>query len=427
MANEETMVARTPIRITKRIVDAAVPDGDKERVIWDSELKGFGVRVRPSGMKSYIVHKRIGRRQFKYTIGNHGAPWTVDTAREQALKAILAAAQTGENPSAKKRSVREQLSVAELIEEYLTAGKLDKPEKGERTWYVEASVLRRHAGPMLGSKPIGSLTPEILTRWQADVVNGKTSVDQKTKRRGRAIVKGGRGIAPRAMGALSAMLSWAVTKGFVVENPALKVQKLPDRRRDRFLTEDEVRRMFDVMRGLEKAGEITPASHDVIMLLALTGARPAEIMGLRWSEIDSARGFATLPADRHKTGKSGEPRIIHFNEAAKDVLKRRPRHTEFVFPDATGAQPIKRVQDAWELIRERADLPGVVLYTLRHSFASFAIDDGESLYVVGRALGHKKAATTERYAHVRDGLAQRVAAGVGAKLTAISRKSERDE
>lgn len=421
------MSVRSKVRLTKRLVDATVADEHREIVIWDTELKGFGLRIRPGGAKSYIVHKRIGRRQFKYTIGTHGAPWTVETAREQALKAMLQAAQSGIDPSAEKRSVREQLSVAELVEEYLTTGRADKPEKRPRSWEVEASVLRRHVVPLLGSKPVRTLTPEILRRWQGDVVAGKTSIDVRTKKRGRAIVTGGPGIAPKAMGALSAMLTWGVSKGHLAANPAMNVKKLPDRRRDRYLSEDEVRRMFTAMAELEAAGEINPTSHDAIMLLALTGARPSEIFGLRWSEVDFTRGYALLPPDRHKTGRTGEPRIIQFNEAALKILAKRPRHTEFVFPDNSGRKPISRVQDAWELIRETAKLDGTVLYTLRHSFASFAIDQGESLYVVGRALGHRKAATTERYAHVRDALAQRVAAGVGNKLSALAGKIRRDE
>lgn len=249
-------------------------------------------------------------------------------------------------------------------------------------------------------------------------------LQREAHRQSLAIVTGGRGVAVRAMTSVSAMLSWAVSKGLLKENPAFRVKKLPDRRRERFLSEEEVQRMFQAMGDLERSGEISPASHDVIMLLALTGARQSEVIGLRWSEVDMNHGHATLPPDRHKTGSSGASRILHFNEAALSVLKRRPRHTEFVFPDSTGHQPIKRVQDAWEKVRDRADLRDAVLYTLRHSFASFAIDEGESLYVVGRALGHRKAATTERYAHIRATLAQRVASSVGTKMAALAKKAD---
>jgi integrase len=229
------------------------------------------------------------------------------------------------------------------------------------------------------------------------------------------------------MSALSSMLTWAVKRGMIPSNPALKVDKLQQRRRNRFLSEEEARRMFAVMGELLENGHINQTQYDVLFLLALTGARPSEIMGLRWSELDLARGFAAIPPNRHKTGASGELRVIQFDKTAIDLLRSRPRDTEWVFPDATGTKPLSRVQDAWEKVRGAADLKDAVVYTLRHSFASFAIDQGESLYVVGRAMGHRKAATTERYAHVRDALAQRVVAGVGARLASLAAESDKGE
>ncbi len=301
------------------------------------------------------------------------------------------------------------------------------PNKRPRTWEVELSALRRHVVPLLGTKVTQQLSPEMIRKWQSDVVAGKTAIDERTKARGRAIVTGGQGAATRAMSALSSMLTWAVKRGMIPSNPALKVDKLQQRRRNRFLSEEEARRMFAVMGELLENGHINQTQYDVLFLLALTGARPSEIMGLRWSELDLSRGFAAIPPNRHKTGASGELRVIQFDKTAIDLLRSRPRDTEWVFPDATGLKPLSRVQDAWEKVRDAADLKDAVVYTLRHSFASFAIDQGESLYVVGRAMGHRKAATTERYAHVRDALAQRVVAGVGARLASLAADSDKSE
>jgi integrase len=310
---------------------------------------------------------------------------------------------------------------------YRVEGRIDMPNKRPRTWEVELSALRRHVVPLLGTKVTQQLSPEMIRKWQSDVVAGKTAIDERTKARGRAIVTGGQGAATRAMSALSSMLTWAVKRGMIPSNPALKVDKLQQRRRNRFLSEEEARRMFAVMGELLENGHINQTQYDVLFLLALTGARPSEIMGLRWSELDLSRGFAAIPPNRHKTGASGELRVIQFDKTAIDLLRSRPRDTEWVFPDATGLKPLSRVQDAWEKVRDAADLKDAVVYTLRHSFASFAIDQGESLYVVGRAMGHRKAATTERYAHVRDALAQRVVAGVGARLASLAADSDKSE
>lgn len=415
----------TNVRLTKRAVDAAAAPASGEYTLWDTDLKGFGLRIREGGSKIYIVKRRVKGRQFKLTIGRHGSPWTPETARECAAQALREAT-LGIDPSSDRREARTDLTVKELFELYQSEGPASLPDKRPRTWEVEFSALRRHVVPLLGSKGCRHLTPDMLRKWQSDVVAGKTAVDERTKVRGRAIVTGGPGATTRAMSALSSMLSWAVRRGLMSENPALKVEKLKQKRRNRFLSEDEAARMFAAMDDLVAKGLLNPMHRDAILLMALTGARPSEIMGLRWSELDLARGFAAIPPERHKTGASGELRVIQFDATAIEVLRNRPRIGSFVFPDATGTQPIKRVQDSWERIREAAELDGVVLYTLRHSFASFAIEQGENLYVIGRAMGHRKAATTERYAHVRDALAQRVVASVGAKLASVRRRGQEE-
>lgn len=417
------MPSAEPVRLTKRIVDAAMAPPSGEYTLWDSDLKGFGLRVRAGGSKIYVVKQRVHGRQFKLTIGKHGSPWTPDSARERAAQALRDAT-VGIDPSSEKREARTDLSVRELLELYREEGPANSPDKRPRTWEVEFSALRRHVVPLLGSNRCRQLTPEMIRKWQADVVAGKTAVDERTKARGRAIVTGGPGATARAMSALSSMLSWAVRRGLMAENPALKVKKLKQKRRNRFLSEAEAVRMFSTMDELTATGMINPAHRDAILLMALTGARPSEILGLRWSEVDLERGFAALPPERHKTGASGDLRVIQLDATALDVLRDRPQLGPFVFPDSTGAQPIKRVQDSWERIREVAGLEGTVLYTLRHSFASFAIEQGENLYVIGRAMGHRKAATTERYAHVRDALAQRVVASVGAKLASARKRGQ---
>ena len=173
---------------------------------------------------------------------------------------------------------------------------------------------------------------------------------------------------------------------------------------------------------------ITATHADAFRLLLLTGARKTEIAGLLWSEVDLPQRRLVLPPERTKAGaKTGERRIA-LSEAARQLLADRPRakagttHAAYVFPAARGAEgPTKGLQKAWERLKARADadalraaekaglpstdalsLADLRIHDLRHSFASFAVADGASLFLVGRALGHADARTTERYAHLAD-------------------------
>src|SRR5579871_411015 len=196
-------------RITKRTVDALAP-ADREFVKWDGELKGFGVRVRPSGAMSFIAFYRTGGRNSpvrKVTIGSVGKI-EVEKAREAARK-ILAGAELGHDHAAEKARTRAQKSVSELCDLYLVEG---CETKKSSTLNADRGRIAHHIKPLLGKKRVGEVTRADIERFLRDVASGKTAANIKTGKFGRAIVEGGKGTATRTVGLLGGIFSFAVER-----------------------------------------------------------------------------------------------------------------------------------------------------------------------------------------------------------------------
>jgi integrase len=418
------------LKITKRTVDAEpIPDRGDSR-IWDTELKGFCLRVYPKGRKSpsgrkvYAVKYRVGRTQRWFTIGEHGSPWTPDKARDQA-ESILRDAGDGKDRQAAKIERRADLTVADLIDCYLVEGPVAKPGKRASSWAQDRSSLLRHVKPLVGRKIARDLRPVDVTKMAKDIVDGATAADEKTKKQGRAIVRGGATVAARTVSTVSAMFTWAMQHGGLVldVNPVKGAANGAGRRpaKERFLSSAESARLFETLSAMEADKSINPSHADAFRLLMLTGARKTEIAGLRWSEVNLDRGRLTLPPDRTKAGeKSGERRIA-FGSAARAVLdKRHGSNLAFVFPAHRGEGHIIGLQKAWEKVRVRACLPGVRIHDLRHSYASFAIADGASLFMVAKALGHADTRVTERYSHLQSDALDDLAEAAGRRMGATA-------
>lgn len=439
-------------KLSKRTIDAIELPAEGFVRVWDTETKGFHLRVRANGRKTFELKYRVGQRQVTMTIGDFGT-FTTEEAREAANEAKRTV-RLGNDPLAARQAMRNAITVRELIERYLKEGPVDKPNKRASSWETDRINLRRHAEPLLGTRPVRDLDGSDLARWQRDVAAGKTAKRGKTakeigrdkaasaeterpKARGRIIVRGGRGCAARAMCSLSAMLSWAARHRIIETNPARHVEKLPSGKRERFLTEEEAKTVWDKLTELEQGQRLRPDVADLFRLLALTGARRGEILGLRWSEVDFERGLIVLPPDRHKTGSSGKGRTIHLDAASVAILRGRQRNVvttntrlkrivPWVFPKQDGKSPMEPPKRAWVAVRTAAKIEGLRLHDLRHTYASLLLAEGTPLALVGKALGHTKASTTERYAHLRDDATQRGAAHVASvyvtSLAADARK-----
>ncbi len=397
-----TIAESNRAKLTKRVVDQAAP-GAKRVTIWDSELPGYGLRIEPSGSKSFIVKYRAnggGRRapQRFMTIGRFGV-LTPDAARRKARE-ILGAVAGGEDPAHKRNLGRREMTVAELCDLYLDEG---VATKRPLTIKYDRGRIERHIKPLIGRKRINDLTSGDIERLMADIAAGRTATDVSTGPRARIIVRGGKGAASRTVGLLGGILSFAVRRELCAENPVRGVKRFPDGQSERFLTLDENRRLGGAISAAEQEG-VNPKAIVIIRLLTLTGCRRNEIAALRWTEVDFERAIIRLTSERHKGGSEGKTKVVPLGAPPLQLLASLPRYaeSEFVFPATTGASHFQGTQRIWEKIRKVAGIPDVRLNDLRHSFASAGLTGGDTLAVLGALLGHSNARTTSRYAHLSD-------------------------
>lgn len=378
-------------RLSKKRVEGTAPSSRDVR-IWDGELPGFGCKITPQGRRIYILRYRAGDRQRWYTIGPHGAPWTPETARREALRLLGLIAQ-GADPAAGRQANRKAVTVRALCDLYLAEGCATKKAS---TLATDRGRIARHIVPLLGARRAADVTRADIERFLQEVAAGRTKTDVRTGIRGRAIVEGGRGTASRTVGLLGGIFSFAVARGIRADNPIHGVRRFADRKRDRFLTAGELARLGRILDEVEREGG-NPFVTAAVRLLVLTGARKSEILLARWSWFDPENAVLRLPDS--KTGA----RVLHLGEAAADLLRALPRieGNPFILPGSIPEKPLGGFQKAWERIRTRAGLEDVRLHDLRHSFASVAASSGDSLLVIGALLGHRDAASTARYAHLQ--------------------------
>jgi integrase len=286
---------------------------DRDRIVWDSDLKGFGLRVKPSGTRSFIVQYRAGKgRKWstkRVTIGQFGT-LTVQQARK-AARETLAAVVLGADPRAERDAAARALTVAELCDEYLCAAEAGslvtrrgKP-KASSTLEIDRGRIARHIKPLIGKRKVKDLTPTDVRRMFEQISAGETALDEATGvKRGRAIVTGGTGTAKMSVKLLRAVLTFGVRERHVAENVAAHLPLPADGRRS---VEAPEQLLQDIGAALEAAKQRaeTWQAVEIIRLMALTGMRREEAVTLEWEEIDFER--CALRLSESKTGYSVRP------------------------------------------------------------------------------------------------------------------------
>jgi integrase len=394
------------VKLTLRTVAAiGVPPKGKLEEVWDSELRGFHVRVNATGRRTFRLFYRFGGRQRIVTIGELSDALTTEQARSRA-KALLAEIIAGRDPLAEAEKAalaaaearRRAVTVNQMIDTYLERGPLLDPVKRARSWEHDRSCLDAHVRPLLGKLHAANVRPTDVEKMVADIIAGKTRRVEKIGPRAKRIVRGGKAAARAALVALQTVYSWSEKRDLVTGNPCKGVKKPPASKRERFLSETEAAHVLDTIRSMEEAGALHPVFGDTLRVLALTGCRRSEIERLEWSEIDFGRGVVFLPSPRGKTGR----RTIPLSAPALVILAARPRSGRFVFASPLGEdKPANALSKNWQKVREAAGLPEVRVHDLRHTLASLLVAKGNSLPIIGKVLGHTSAQTTQRYAHLQ--------------------------
>jgi integrase len=378
-------------KITKRTVDQLSP-ANRDLVVWDSEVVGFGIRCRRSGAKHYVLKMRTGGRQRWTTIGRHGSPWTPDTARSEALR-FLGLKATGKDPASERDRHKGVITVAELGARFLADYVPEHCKLSTSREYRRAVEL--FINPALGRHHISDVQ-------RADVACFHQALRDRRYQ------------ANRALGVLSKMMNLAEEWGLrpYGSNPCRHVTKFRELKRERYLTLEELHRLGTALTDAQASQTESPFVIAAVGLLILTGARLGEILTLRWDFVDLENRVLRLPDS--KTGA----KLIYLNDAAIKLLRAMPSldGNQHVIAGQRPGSHLVELQKPWRRIRTKAKLPDVRIHDLRHSFASVAAGMGMSLPMIGKLLGHSQPATTARYAHLAADPVRQASDSIGSEI-----------
>lgn len=414
-------------KLTKRTIDALKPDRRRDTFLWDGELRGFGVRVKPSGTKTFIIqYRNIEGRTRRCVIGQYGV-LTVEQARDLAQRK-LAAVIDGADPSAERHAIRQGLTVSALCDWYLTepeAGRLigrnRRPIKVS-SLSGDRSRIELHIKPLIGNRIVSQLKLADIERLQGDIAAGRTARARKTGRGGQTA--GGIGVAARAISTLRSLFNHARRLGLIEVSPATGVRIMASQRLKRHLGAGEIRHLGKVMTQMEREGE-HPTGLAAIRVLLLTGFRRMEVLAMRKEWVQPDDNLVRFPDT-----KSG-PQMRVAGDAAMTLLEERAlrSHSPYIFPADWGDGHFIGVVRVLDRICARAGLDEVTPHTLRHSFASMAAAQGFSELTISGLLGHAPRGVTQRYVHLDTALiiaADQVAAEIARLLDGGELRSVRE-
>ncbi len=388
--------ARARRKLTKRVVDALQPDASGQDVIFfDTEQKGFGVRVVPSGVKSYVLRytNKFGRKR-SFTLGRVGA-LTPAQARSMADDWV-ARIRKGEDPSEQRQADRAAQTVAELCDEYLEA---NKGRIKASTLLMDRSRINRHVKPLLGPRAVASLTPADMERFLRDVMAGKTAPKPGPKRALGGQTTGGAGVASRTLGMLGTILERAVRNGALAKNPVRGIERPRDNARKPPFSFERIKALGEALRAAEAEGE-NIVGLQAIRLLLLTGVRRSEALTAQRGVIDRAARCFRFP----DTKSGAQMRAI--GRSAMDFLMSiapaEGKTTDYVFAGEGKRGFFVGLPKVWRRVSKRAGFEDVTIHGLRHWFASAATELGYSDLIIGALLGHAAKGITGRYATAPD-------------------------
>jgi integrase len=403
-------------KLSYAAVRKALPPTQGQLFLWDTEIKGFGLRITKAGAKSFVLDYRADGRQRRITLGGY-PDWTVQAARA-AAKALKRDVDQGHDPMGDRHALREAPTIQDLWERY----RLEKlPKKAARSQSDEQSMWEKIILPRLGKLRVADVKFSELDDLHRDI----TRIRQTPVRANRVIEV--------LRGAFNLAIRWHWRQ----DNPAKGIQKNSEEKRERYLSKPEI---IGLARALDQHHEVTSAN--AIKLLMLTGARRGEVLTARWDMFDLENGIWTKPSAHTKQ------RRIHrvpLNGPAVALL--RSMHfeakSEFAF-EGTDGKPLTDIKRTWLSVCKAAGLvrkveqrnrsgkvmldddgnpmlidePTVRIHDLRHSFASILVSAGASLPLIGQLLGHTQVQTTHRYAHLFDSPMRDAAEAVGAFVEA---------
>jgi integrase len=360
--------------LSKQIVDETqCPIGRLKIGLYDVGCKGLFLEIRPNGRKTYFLRFIDARSKQRLIRVADQRDVTLTQARQIADKYRNQIA-LGQDPSLDKETLKTIPQLADFIaQQYLPYVKTYK-----RSWVCDVGVIKNHINPVFGAmymdelkkQDVIQLISKLLERYAPGTVN-------------RVV------ILLRYIYNLA--IKWE-TAG-ILKNPTAGIPLLEENnQKERYLTPEEARKLVAALKGSENK-----MLQFIIPMLILTGARKMEVQKARWEDINWEQRIWRIPLT-----KSGKARHVPISDGALMILESIPRigGCPWVFPNPKTHKPYNSYYNSWNTVRKSVGLGDVRIHDLRHSFASFLVNSGRSLYEVQRILGHTQISTTQRYAHL---------------------------
>lgn len=388
-------------KLTKRSVDALLPPQSGQDFLWDGDLKGFGVRIVPSGLKTFVLQYRTSEgKSRRIKLGRYGV-MTVDQARDEArIKLGLVAG--GRDPALEESSPV-AITVAELCDWYIEEagegrilGRRNRPIKAS-TLALDKSRIETHIKPLLGKRFAHSLKVVDIEGMQSDIVAGKTA---KPRGKGRGgVPSGGPGVAARTVATLQSVLSHAARLDKINGHPTKGVRRLAGNRKTRRLSTAEIRKLGEAMRFAERNGE-SPVGLAIVRFLLLTGFRLSEGQGLKWEWLHANACYVAFP----DTKSDAQIRAVGPSAAKLAASQPVRGNCPYVFPSDSGDRHYTAAKACLARLCAMVGIEGVTPHTLRHTFGSVAGDLGFSELTIRALLGHAAQSVTQGYVHIDEAL-----------------------
>ncbi|WP_338690436.1 tyrosine-type recombinase/integrase [Bradyrhizobium sp. 26S5] len=374
-----------PDKITDRDVRNLPAPASGNRITYDGDVKGFGVRVTKAGAKAFILNyrRKADGLERRWTIGSF-PDWTIGAAREEA-KRLKREVDRGADPVGQLQTDRSAPTVADLCTRF------EKEYLSRKRPSTQASYKQQIAADILPSMK----RLKVAAVAYSDVDDLHRTISERAPYH-----------ANRVLALLSKMFSLAILWHWRTDNPCRGVERNPEHKRKRYLTTDELGRLVTALDGLPDE-----QSSNIIRLLLLTGARRGEVLAARWGQFDFTRSEWIKPG---ATTKQKTDHVIPLSAPAMELLKemKETGKGEYLFPSRDGGHR-KDVKDSWSALCNAAKIDGLRLHDLRHSFASILATGGASLPLIGTLLGHTQPSTTARYSHIFDEVQRAAAERVG--------------
>lgn len=348
--------------LTQSLVDNSRPSSH-EYIIWDNQLRGYGLRIYPTGKAVFILQWRVGPSSRRMTLGP-ASNMTQLEAREAARMFFNG------RPMASDKAPIVHVAFPIFAKEFLTRFRRNWKQS---TFQMSARMIEKNIIPHFSNLMVHEITKADVLRWFSGMARRP-------------------GIANRSLPILSVMMREAETYGYRIDNnnPCKNITRYKRPKMERYLSHEEIARLGEM---LDRYTQIMPIATSLIRMLLLTGCRRGELVNLKWQNVHQGR----LSLSDSKTG----PKIIHIAPQVDDILQSLPRTSDFVFPNFTCNGPIteSNLNNLWNMVRDRANLKAVRLHDLRHTYASIAMRNGVHIVTLSRLLGHADTETTLKYAH----------------------------